>query len=278
MAAVPTRRKDGKERAMLYLSPFITVYCCILAAVLGACMGSFLNCMAWRIVHGQSVWRGRSHCDECGHVLSVRDLVPIFSYAFSRGRCRYCGARLSARHVLCEGISAAVFVSLLLKYDISLQGLEALLLACVLLAASFTDLEGYIIPDRFIMVGIVLFICSEPLASDPLGRAKEAALGGFAVAGGLLLVSLVIERALRREAMGGGDIKLLFVTGLFLGWRGNLLCLILACIIGIVFALIAAKRRDGARAAIPWGPSIALGAWLTALFGQPLIDWYFSLL
>ena len=65
---------------MLYADPFLTVYCCLLAALLGACMGSFLNCAAWRIVHGESVLRGRSHCDTCGHVLAVRDLIPVVSY------------------------------------------------------------------------------------------------------------------------------------------------------------------------------------------------------
>ena len=73
---------------MLYADPFLTVYCCLLAALLGACMGSFLNCAAWRIVHGESVLRGRSHCDACGHVLTVRDLIPVVSYLAAHGRCR----------------------------------------------------------------------------------------------------------------------------------------------------------------------------------------------
>ena len=74
----------------------------------------------------------------------------------------------------------------------------------------------------------------------------------------------------------GGDIKLLFLTGLFLGWKRNLLCLVAACVIGIVWGLLQ-KKRDGGEA-IPWGPSIALGAWLTALCGQQIIDWYLGLL
>lgn len=110
---------------MLYTAPAITVYSCFIAALLGACMGSFLNCAAWRIVHGESVLRGRSHCDVCGHVLAPRDLVPVFSYVFSRGRCRYCGAKLSPRHAVGEAVAALVFVSLLLRYDISLRTLEA---------------------------------------------------------------------------------------------------------------------------------------------------------
>lgn len=143
---------------MLYAAPAITIYSCCIAALLGACMGSFLNCAAWRIVHGESVLRGRSHCDVCGHVLVPRDLVPVFSYVFSHGRCRYCGAKLSPRHAVGEAVAAQVFVSLLLRYDISLRTLEAWAVACLLLACAFADLEGYIIPDRFIAVGVVLFI------------------------------------------------------------------------------------------------------------------------
>ena len=266
---------------MLHLTPFLTVYCCALAALLGACMGSFLNCMAWRVVHGESVLRGRSHCDACGHVLGARDLVPVVSYLASGGRCRYCGAKLSSRHVWGEVIGAAVFVSLLLHYDISLRLLEAWLLASILLACSFADLEGYIIPDRFLAAGLVLFIASLFFAPAPLGRLADGLLGGLGVALGLLAVVTVLEKRMGREAMGGGDLKLLFVTGLFFGWKGNLLCLILACIFGIVFGLLgicaglASGRRD---APIPWGPSIALGAWVTALAGEPFIRWYLSLL
>ena len=121
---------------MLYITPGFTVYFCAVAFLLGACMGSFLNCMAWRIVHGESVLRGRSHCDVCGHVLTARDLVPIVSFLAHRGRCRWCGAKLSARHVWAETVTGAVFVLIVLKFDISLQALGALALACVLLRTS----------------------------------------------------------------------------------------------------------------------------------------------
>ena len=237
---------------MRYLSPFSFGYACLVAGVLGACLGSFLNCLAWRAVHGESALRGRSHCDKCGHVLGVRDLIPIVSYVLAKGRCRYCGAKLSSRHVWAEAAMAAVFVSLLLRYDISLQTLEAWLAACVLAACAFADLEGYIIPDRFVAVGIVLFI-----------------------AGGLTLLVLFLEKRMGREAMGGGDLKLLFLTGLYFGWKENLLCLFLACLIGIVYGL--AGKKTGGKA-IAWGPSIALAAWLTALAGEPVLRWYLSLL
>ena len=185
---------------MLYADPFLTVYCCLLAALLGACMGSFLNCAAWRIVHGESVLRGRSHCDACGHVLAVRDLIPVVSYLAAHGRCRYCGAKLSRRHVLAEAVSALVFVTLLLHYDISLQALEGWCVAGILLVCSFADLEGYIIPDRFIAVGVVLFIITLFFAPQPLRRALDGAIGGLAVAGCVLLLVLGMEKLLGREA------------------------------------------------------------------------------
>jgi leader peptidase (prepilin peptidase)/N-methyltransferase len=90
-----------------------------------------------------------------------------------------------------------------------------------------------------------------------------------------LLLALLMEKLLRRDAMGGGDIKLLFLTGLFLGWQKNLLCLLLACVVGILWGLVRAKRGQQG---LPWGPGIALAAWCAALFGQNLIDWYLSLL
>lgn len=264
---------------MLFLTPFITVYCCILAAVLGACMGSFLNCMAWRIVHGESVLRGRSHCDHCGHTLGAGDLVPIFSYLFLRGRCRYCGEKTPVQCLWTELISSAVFVSLLLKFDISLQALEALLFACILLGSAFADLEGYIIPDRFVAAGIAVRAVFVALSGDVAHAALDSVIGGGSIALALLAVVLLIEKRMKREAMGGGDLKLLFVTGLFLGWQKNLLCLFLACILGIVFGIATAKARAGNEDAkiFPWGPSIALAAWLSMLFGEELIGLYLGL-
>ena len=263
---------------MLYLSPGFTVYFCVLAFLFGACMGSFLNCMAWRIVHGESVLRGRSHCDVCGHVLTARDLVPIVSFLAHRGRCRWCGAKLSVRHVWAEAATGAVFVLILLKFDISLQALGALALACILLAGAFADLEGYIIPDRFILAGIglrvVWFFFEDWRVTLP-----DALLGGFVVGGGLLAFVLLYEKLRKIEAMGGGDLKLLFVTGLWLGWAKNLLCLLLACVLGVGFGLATRKRRAQQENTnlFPWGPAICSAGILTMLAGDAVIAAYVSL-
>ena len=263
---------------MLYLSPGLAVYFCVLAFLFGACMGSFLNCMAWRIVHGESVLRGRSHCDVCGHVLTAGDLVPIVSFLAHRGRCRWCGAKLSARHVWAEGLTGAAFVLILLRFDLSLQALGALTLACVLLAGALADLEGYIIPDRFIVAGVaarIPFFFFE----DWRRTLPDALLGGFAVGGGLLAFVLLYEKLRGVEAMGGGDLKLLFVTGLWLGWAKNLLCLLLACVLGIAFGLATQKRRAAQENAkvFPWGPSICAAGIVTMLAGDAVIAAYVSM-
>lgn len=91
---------------MLWVSPALTVYICVLTGILGACMGSFLNCMAWRIVHGESVLHGRSHCDVCGHVLGAGDLIPVLNYIMHKGRCKYCGAKLCGT-CLCGSVNGA---------------------------------------------------------------------------------------------------------------------------------------------------------------------------
>ena len=260
---------------MLYATPFITVYCCVLAAVLGLCMGSFLNCLAWRIVHGESALKGRSHCDVCGHVLGPRDLVPVVSYLASKGKCRYCGARLSARHLLAELATGITYVLVLLKYDISLQALQWVLYGSVLLLCAFADLEGYIIPDGALILGTLVRVAYLAVTRSP-GRAwADALLGGFAIGGGLLVVVLAYEKIKKVEAMGGGDLKLLFVTGLYLGLVGNLLCLFAACLLGIVFGLIATKGEN--ETPFPWGPSICAAGILVALYGEGLVEAYLGL-
>lgn len=140
------------------------------------------------------------------------------------------------------------------------------------------------IPDRFIVTGIVVRVVFLFLEGNMLENLIDALLGGFAVGGGLLLIVLLYEKVRQKEAMGGGDIKLLFLTGLFLGWQRNILCLLIACVLGIVFAFAFPEKRaseDGAEEEdgklFPWGPSISAAAILTLLCGSEIIGVYLSL-
>jgi len=258
-------------------TPFLKIYICVIAALLGACMGSFLNCFAWRIVHKEPVWKGRSHCDACGHVLGVRDLFPVFSYLFSHGTCRYCGGKLSARYLWSEIVSALVFVSVVLRFGLTAETAQFLLLACALLACSFADLEDYLIPDRFILFAIAVRLVFILLSGDILHNLWLSFLGGISVSGAILVIVLIMEKILKKEAMGGGDLKLMFVIGLYLGWQKNFLCLMFACVAGILFYFLQSSSKRSPEKLFPWGPSIAIGAWAAALFGDAILQWYLGL-
>lgn len=254
--------------------PALAAYVLCLAFVCGLCAGSFLNCMAWRIVHGESVLHGRSHCAVCGHTLGARDLVPVFSYLFLHGRCRYCGEKISPRYPAAELVSGGLWVLVVLKFGLGAHTIRYLALVCILLALSLVDIESYTIPDRFIAAGILAWLVTMPWIElrDGIGGVLMHVLGGILISGGVLVLSLLFEKVRGQESMGGGDIKLLFVVGLCLGPAGGLLALIFSCAAGLVCAAVTKNHR------IPFGPSISAGMLLCALIGEPLIKWYLALL
>lgn len=258
---------------MLHLTPGLTAYILSITFVLGLCVGSFLHCLSWRLVRHESVWRGRSHCAACGRTLSALELIPVASYLRLRGRCRYCGEKIPKTCPIAELVCGLVFLSLVWRYGLGWEGARLLLFACVLLTAALTDLDAMEIPDRLHAASIFIWLALLPLDSQPHAAFFSGLLGACLVCVPLLGVVLLADKALGRETMGGGDLKLLFTTGLYFGWAGNLLLLITACLVGLVFALVA---RAGGRA-FPFAPAIAIAAWLVMLAGQPVLDWYFGL-
>ena len=261
----------------IWMNRGLLLYCGVMAVILGAVFGSFLNCAAWRIAHGESFMRGHSRCPRCGHELGVRDLVPVFSWVFQRGRCRYCGEKISARYPLTELAFALLTLLCLLRFDLSVLCLRNWIFLCCLFCLSLVDLEAYIIPDGCLLIAAGAYIAALPFLGTGFGEILRAVLAGIAFGGGLLLLSLVMEKVLKRESLGGGDVKLFAVVGLYLGFVGTLLCVMLACVLGLVFAAVR-NRGGGKGRAIPFGPSISLAAALTLLYGGGAIQWYLGLL
>ncbi len=265
-------RRNGE--LMLYLFSPLTVCLIILALALGAVMGSFLNCAAWRLVHRESVLRGRSHCAECGHTLGALDLVPIFSYLALRGKCRYCGERISPRYPAVEAICALSYCTLLLRFDTTWQCLRLALLMSLLLFGALVDFEDGWIPDR---VSIIAGVAYVPLAI--LEGGSGLLLSG-AVCGGVMLlvllaVVLVMEKIMKTEVMGGGDLKLFAVLGLYFGWRQGIFLVLVSCVLGLAaMALLGRLRR---RTETRFAPVLFFSAWITALAGAPVTDWYMGL-
>lgn len=251
----------------------LVIYASVIVFILGAVFGSFLNCMAWRIVHGESVVKGRSHCPACGHVLQALDLVPIFSYLFLHGRCRYCGKKISPRCLWTELILALLFLGNFLRFGFSLEAVFSIALTGILFCLSLVDYDSLEIPNGFIITGLVMWI-PYVIFSDSGWKTTliSGLIGGVVIAGILLLVSLIFSHVTGKDGMGGGDIKLIFMVDLYLGIWVGWFHLILACIIGLIIVKASGRKK------IPFGPSISMAAYISMLIGGPLIDWYRGML
>ena len=250
------------------------------SGLLGAMLGSFLNVCVHRWPRDESVVAPRSRCPRCGNAIAWYDNIPIASWLALRGKCRHCGLRISPRYPLVELAVALIWAGTMLAFawgDIELTGPavgEAVRLAVfltILLGIALTDAEHYIIPDEFSLGGLVLGIA---LSFLPGGITPMAAGIGAALGFGLLwLVAVLGEAAFRKPAMGGGDIKMMALIGAFIGWQGVLLTIFLGSLLGaVIFGPI--SYRTGKL--VPFGIFLAIGAAVTVMWGDALIDWYAS--
>ena len=255
-----------------YLDTTALVYLLVLCVILGLCMGSALNCLAWRIANKKSWTKGKSICPACRHELHTRDLIPLLSYIFSKGKCRYCGEKISPRYPLTELGLAVIFVAVFLRYGFTLYTLDIMVLASCLFTLSLIDLDTMTIPDRFLIIPAV---CQLVYAYYYGGFASVwyALWHGLVLGGAVLLISLFMDKVLKKESMGGGDIKLLFVLGLFLDLPECLLLLVFSCVLGLVIAFLLRRSEK----AFPFGPALSAGMLLTLMVGAPIVNWYLGL-
>jgi leader peptidase (prepilin peptidase)/N-methyltransferase len=256
------------------LPPGPRAACIALCAVLGAALGSFLHCAAYRIARGESFVAGRSRCPACGHALSAIDLIPLLSWLFLRGRCRHCGARIPARYFLAELFFAALTAAVLLRFGLTVEALRNELFLCALFLVSLVDWEISEIPDGALLFAAAVWLLALPLLWTGWADALLHLAAGLVYGAGILLLSLAMDRILKKESLGGGDVKLLAVIGLYLGFLPTLFALILACLLGLAQALVM-KKNGGAH--FPFGPALSAAAAVLLFFGQPLTGWYLGL-
>ena len=255
---------------------YIGLYFGILAFLLGAVFGSFLNCAAWRIAHGESFLHGRSHCTACGHILSAPDLVPIVSWIFLGGKCRYCKTKISARYMLTELFFAVISVLSLLKWDLSVTCLRNMIFAGCLFCLSLVDLESFEIPDGCLMISMAAWLAALPFTGMGKMTILAHVLTGIGYGAIMLGMTLLFDKLLGKETMGGGDIKLFAVTGFYLGAVSSLFALFFSCILGLLMGAVRNRNQKGAP--IPFGPSIAMASYMMLLYGDRLVNWYLGLL
>jgi len=251
----------------------LKVYLCIWLAVVGAAVGSFLDCAVSRWAEGRPWSKGRSQCDSCGHVLGVGDLVPIFSWLFRRGKCKYCGEKIPAECLAAELAGALGLFCVGWRFGLTWELGQWAVLAVLLLAVSLADWRKRIIPDRLLIVMAVNRVLWFFILGHGVPELLEA-LKACAVPAALLALVLAAEKLSGRELMGGGDIKLLFALALYLSWAELLLALLAGCVLGLLWSVCSGMKRGEA---MPFGPFLAAGAILTAAFGGPVLDWYIGL-
>ena len=255
----------------------VTVY--ILSGVIGLCVGSFLNVVIYRVPEGMSLSKPNSHCPKCGYELRWYDNIPLFSYLFLGGKCRSCRDRISFRYPAVE--LANMLLWLLSVYlfigESYVYTAIAALLSSIFLCIFFIDLDHMLIFDRFVIMvaalGVVaIFFDTSTVWYDHLIGLGAASL----VFLGLFYGSLWI---LKREGLGGGDVKLAMAAGLLLGWQKFLLGMVVASLVGsLVLLALRIFRKDEKQKEYPFAPFLVLGFAVAMFVGAPLIDLYLSLL
>jgi len=270
--------QKNKSPMSIYDTPLILTYCIILSFILGISMGSFINCAAYRVSHGKSFLKGRSICPSCGHELGFFDLFPLFSWIFLGGKCRYCKAKISVRYPLTELFFGLLTVGCLLRFDLTFTCARNFLFLCCLFFLALVDFESFIIPDGALIISAAVWLVWVPFSGDPLGTLWKGLLCGVAFGAIMLVLSLILDKILMRDTLGGGDIKLFAVIGLYVGPFGSLFTLILACIVGLIFAGLRRVLVKNAPEQIPFGPSIAFAAAVMLFVGEIFVNWYLGLL
>jgi leader peptidase (prepilin peptidase)/N-methyltransferase len=245
--------------------------------IFGICIGSFLNVCIYRLPESKSIVHPRSMCPKCGTLIRSYDNIPLFSYIALRGKCRYCGDRISFRYPAIEFISGIFAVGVLLKYGMSLEALIYYVFIAALLVITFIDIDHQIIPDVISLPGIPIFFAAS--LALPNITVVESILGILIGGGSLFLVAWLYHLLTRKEGMGGGDIKLLAMMGAIIGWKGVLFTIFAASAIGTLAGmLVILKTGKTMKLKIPFGPFLAIGAIAYIFFGPQLIAWYFNLL
>ena len=243
---------------------FILIYS--IPFLFGIVIGSFLNVCIYRIPMKESIVLPRSHCMKCGYVLKWYDLIPIFSYIVRKGRCRNCKAKISIQYPIIEGLNGILYLSVFLANGWNYVSAIYCLMSSALIVITLIDWRTFEIP---IQLNVFLFVLGILRAILDYKHLKFYIIGFFSVSLFLYLIFL----ATKGKGIGGGDIKLMAVSGLIIGWKNNILGFFLACIIGSIIHLIRMKisKEDHVLA---MGPYLSVGIFISALFGESMIGWY----
>ena len=275
--------------------PFIYV----VTGVMGAIIGSFLNVVIHRVPREESVVLPSSRCPACGAVIAFYDNLPVLSYLMLGGRCRSCKVHISARYPAVEALTALLWLAVVWRHGISFALPFDLIFVTAVTALIFIDAEHMILPNVITYPGIAFaliariaipFLMGEPYFDDlpmlmggvlhgmPVWAASlvGALIGALVGGGSLWLMGWTGEKLRGIEAMGLGDVKMMFMVGAYLGWRLTILNIFLGVLSGslIGMALMAWQGKRDMQMLLPFGVFLGIGAIAALLFGSGIVEWY----
>lgn len=250
----------------------------VLRFLFGACIFSFLGVVIYRLPLGESIVAGRSHCTICGRTLKAWELIPGFSYIFLGGKCKECKTKIPVRDFICEVLGGVAFLFCGYRFGlgatgiISLRGMTSFIYLGILLVVALIDWDTQIIYDRFHIM--ILLLAVGELFLDPSHGIIDRLIGAVIIAVPMLLLTLIIP-----GAFGGGDIKLMFVSGLFLG-TGPIVCAMFLGLLtgGAYGAYMLGRKKLDKKDVFAFGPFLAFGLAVAALYGDQLVRWYLQFL
>ncbi len=232
----------------------------------------FLNVCIYRIPRKLSIIKPSSFCPSCGNSIKWWHNIPVLSFVILKGKCAYCGAKISLRYPVVEILNGIFYVLAYLNFGLTISLPFVLIFISALIVISFIDFDFQIIPDEIsiplIFLGIILSLL--PHNSINLAYDIKDSLIGIVIGGGSLLIVSLITRG----GMGGGDIKLNAAVGAFLGWKAALLTIFIGSLAGSIVGIVILKKTGNRK--IPFGPFLSLGACVCLFFGESLLNWYFG--
>ncbi len=271
----------------------------VVAGIFGAIIGSFLNVVIHRVPLEESIVFPNSRCPSCGAVISFYDNIPILSYVMLGAKCRKCKEHISIRYPAVEFLTALLFVGVAWHDGLTAALPFDLVFTAALLTLVFIDAEHMILPNVITYPGIVFAVIARVAIPYLMGRPhfddipslQQGALADMPIAvvslagaligaliggGSLWLMGWTWEKLRGIEAMGLGDVKMMFMVGAYVGWRLTILTIFVGVLTGSVIgiALMARKRERNMQMLLPFGVFLGLGAIAALLFGAPLVEWY----
>lgn len=241
----------------------------VLLFIIGACLGSFYLVVGKRLPKNEDIIFSRSKCDNCNHTLFWYDLIPIFSYIFLRGKCKYCHKKISITNLLIEISMGLLFSIGYIYMGFSYRYFIYLILISLMILIFITDFLYYIILDSPLVVSSILIIILK-LIYNGYKDTILSILSGIVIFLVMYLIKIIGDKIFNRESLGGGDIKLSFVIGLTLGFRLSLISLILSSFLALPYSVASLKLQKNNE--VPFGPFLVSSLFIVFLFYDKFIN------